>query len=480
MRLMMRKKKNSSADDLMLKKSWLEKYATVPTVLAEMKNVEAVATAFNTNIDAVLKISGKRIVELVQKLGLSWDELHNIEQAKLLEPVDVLKGLVKCFERGIAEEWLSEDIAVYNWMDKNIGYDRLQMGGQGGIVANALAACGVRKVYAHTNSLPRKQAEQFLKMENLRSFDANGKEQSAFEIDREGDVPLIHWILEFDKGDKLEFAEHSVVCPKSNRFIATYDPLNLNLVIDEGFVKHIEHQKLDFVVLSGFHALTEEAGGLQLLKKALPVIAKWRQSCSECILHLELASTQDKKVRQEIVEQIAPLMDSVGVNEREAIDVLEVVGEDKLAQKCEKDTNSANLFDGILAIKQKIKCPRIQLHMFGLYITIQDKNFRLSAEQNRKGMMTAAAVAAHKAKVGNIDRCGFEPLWSFGQEVSDVGMNELKILAEHLDDDNLLENWISEYAGFEVIAVPTIIVANPVTLVGMGDTISSISLVASK
>ena len=37
----------------------------------------------------------------------------------------------------------------------------------------------------------------------------------------------------------------------------------------------------------------------------------------------------------------------------------------------------------------------------------------------------------------------------------------------------------TEYAGFEVIVVPTILVDEPVTLVGMGDTISSISLVGS-
>ena len=38
---------------------------------------------------------------------------------------------------------------------------------------------------------------------------------------------------------------------------------------------------------------------------------------------------------------------------------------------------------------------------------------------------------------------------------------------------------IGEYAGYDVIAVPTILVEKPVTLVGMGDTISSVSLVGA-
>ena len=36
-----------------LKKIWSEKFAVVPQVLENMKQVQAAATAFNTNVDAV-------------------------------------------------------------------------------------------------------------------------------------------------------------------------------------------------------------------------------------------------------------------------------------------------------------------------------------------------------------------------------------------------------------------------------------------
>ena len=220
-----------------LKKVWLDKFSVVPQTLEKIQNVESVATAFNANIDAVLKIKGTKIVELAQNLGMDLLELEDIKYTKLIEPKDVLKGLFRCFKKGIAEEWLTDDISVYEWMVQNLGYDRLQMGGQGGIVANALAVTGVKKVYAHTNSLPQIQAEQFLKFDNLLSFDSKGNEVPAYKVNRETDTPLIHWILEFDKGDELDFDGEKFVCPKSNRFIATYDPLNLNLVMDEHFVK---------------------------------------------------------------------------------------------------------------------------------------------------------------------------------------------------------------------------------------------------
>ena len=460
-----------------LKKLWLKNFSTVPETLKRMKEVGAVATAFNTNIDAVLKVSGKKIVELAKQLGLGLKELEDIKQTKLEQPSDVLKGLFKCFKNGIAEEWLTEDTLVYDWMVENLGYDRLQMGGQGGIVANALAVTGVQKVYAHTNSLPELQAKQFLKRENLMSFDHEGKEKPAYSINREVDIPLIHWILEFDKNDSVELDGKTFTCPKSNRFIATYDPLNLHLVMDEHFVNNIAKKKIDYIVLSGFHALTEKNNGVKLQDDALPIIKGWKDNGD--LIHLEIASTQDIAVRKAIIKKIAPIVDSVGVNEREAIDILEVTGYEDLAEKCNKDTHSVNMFEAILNIKKHIKTPRIQLHMFGLYITIQDKGYKVKPEENLRGMMLAATVAAGKAGTGNINE-EKNLLWAQGQEVSDVGLNELRDLSEHIKKPELLSHGIAEFDGFDIIAIPTILVEKPVTLVGMGDTISSISLVGAR
>ena len=460
-----------------LKKLWLKNFSTVPETLKRMKEVGAVATAFNTNIDAVLKVSGKKIVELAKQLGLGLKELEDIKQTKLEQPSDVLKGLFKCFKNGIAEEWLTEDTLVYDWMVENLGYDRLQMGGQGGIVANALAVTGVQKVYAHTNSLPKLQAKQFLKRENLMSFDHDGKEKPAYSINREVDIPLIHWILEFDKNDSVELDGKTFTCPKSNRFIATYDPLNLHLVMDEHFVNNMAKKKIDYIVLSGFHALTEKNNGVKLQDDALPIIKGWKDNGD--LIHLEIASTQDIAVRKAIIKKIAPIVDSVGVNEREAIDILEVTGYENLAEKCNKDTHSVNMFEAILNIKKHIKTPRIQLHMFGLYITIQDKGYKIKPEENLRGMMLAATVAAGKAGTGNINE-EKNLLWAQGQEVSDVGLNELRDLSEHIKKPELLSHGIAEFDGFDIIAIPTILVEKPVTLVGMGDTISSISLVGAR
>jgi ADP-dependent phosphofructokinase/glucokinase len=196
-----------------------------------------------------------------------------------------------------------------------------------------------------------------------------------------------------------------------------------------------------------------------------------------------VASTQDKKIRKYLLDNIAKNIDSVGFNERELIDILEVIAEHELAAICDKDTHSINLFRGMLKIFEFLNCSRMQLHMFGLYITLQKKGFKITAIQNRNGMQLAAVIAAAKAGTGSIDSADVL-LWAKDRQVSEVGLKELNNLADFVTKEfgknNLVEEGIFVNDQVEIIAVPTIIIDKPLTLVGMGDTISSISLVGAR
>ena len=128
-------------------------------------------------------------------------------------------------------------------------------------------------------------------------------------------------------------------------------------------------------------------------------------------------------------------------------------------------------------------CPRLQLHMFGLYVTLQQKSFKITPKQNLNGMQLAAVIAAAKAGTGAID--DYETLlWAKDLEVSDVGLNELQALSNlveaDIDTKSLMETGIVSTYNYDLIAVPTILIDKPKTLVGMGDTISSISLVGAR
>jgi ADP-dependent phosphofructokinase/glucokinase len=454
-----------------------------------MGKVKGLISAFNANIDAVIKISGQKIEKIVKKFSMDETKVVSDGEASIKEQEDVLRGIVKCFAGGIAEEWLIEKEEVFHWLNENLGYDKLQMGGQGGIVANVMAVCGVQDVFVHTASSPREQASLFLDLDNLKNVDEQGNIKKAREVVRKNDIPLIHWIIEFDKGDTLTLDGKTFVCPKSNRFIATYDPLNFKLHIDEAFNKKMSEpeQTFDYIILSGYQMLKETlpdgTKGTDRIDSSKEVIQQWKKKDDKNILHLEIASTQDKVIRKHLLDHLAKEVDSIGFNERELIDILEVIGEESLAKQCEENTNSANLFKGMLKIYDYLGCPRMQLHMFGLYVTLQKKGYKVTPLQNRKGMQLAAQVAASKAGTGSLDQKEVL-LWSADQKVSEISLNELETLSKEVEkmfgENNLQEQGIFETEELEIIAVPTIIIENPITLVGMGDTISSVSLVGAR
>ena len=124
-------------------------------------------SAFNANVDAVIKVSGKDVEKLIENNKLDTNLIISEEEKAIRKNEDAIRGILHCFKGGIAEEWLIENVEVFYWLNKNVDYDKLQMGGQGGIVANAMAVCGVQNVYVHCASSPKEQSQLFLDLPNL-------------------------------------------------------------------------------------------------------------------------------------------------------------------------------------------------------------------------------------------------------------------------------------------------------------------------
>jgi ADP-dependent phosphofructokinase/glucokinase len=209
----------------------------------------------------------------------------------------------------------------------------------------------------------------------------------------------------------------------------------------------------------------------------------WKAAHPGAITHFEFASTQDVKIRRALASELAPKADSVGCNEQEEIQILEALGEAGLARECAQKTDSVNLFKGLEAIARRFQNGRLQLHMFGLYVTLARHDWPQSDEDIRGGMAFAATLAAAKAGTGTLEDES-KLLWAHGREVAEHSLKELQALSDHLkaahDVDSLAGTGIARLKEFRVIAVPTILIEKPVTLVGMGDTISSLSLVGAR
>jgi ADP-dependent phosphofructokinase/glucokinase len=478
----------SKGMDVDLKSIWEKHYSAAPGQLEKMKGVKGVASVFNVNIDAVLKVKPEMLLRWMSLLNLDAKRLLAAGDKKIMKPADILRGFVACFSKGIAQEWMVFNAETFLWMRDHLGQDRNQMGGQGGIIANVMAVCGVQNTYVHCASLPAGQSALFLDQPNLLSTDPQGKLSRAAAINRSGDLPLIHWILEFDKGDQLTLDGTTATCPKSNRFIATYDPLNFKLHLDESFSRALREgfHPLDYILLSGYQVLSEPmqggGSGIERIGQSWKEIEAWKGAHPGCKVHLEFASTQDAAIRKAVAEKLAPRADSLGCNEQEEIDLLAVMGEEDLSRECARSMDSVSLFKGLLKLFQKLKPGRAQLHMFGLYVTLAREDWGQSDSQIRDGMVFAATLAAAKAGTGSLEK-EENLLWARGRQVADHSLKELGALSAYLEKTYGLQYFessgIGRAAGFRIIAVPTILIEKPVTLIGMGDTISSLSLVGA-
>ena len=126
----------------------------------------------------------------------------------------------------------------------------------------------------------------------------------------------------------------------------------------------------------------------------------------------------------------------------------------------------------------ELKVPRIQLHNLGYYVVVLMKPYDVDPALVRQACLFASAVNGVKAKQG-----GAVPLEDVAQmadyPLSDIGMEQLKAFVSEAKSlglpvtDEMLDTGIMEMDDHWLLIVPAHVIPNPVSTVGMGDTVSS-------
>ncbi|XP_073798203.1 ADP-dependent glucokinase isoform X2 [Danio rerio] len=123
-----------------------------------------------------------------------------------------------------------------------------------------------------------------------------------------------HLILEYKSGEQWGPSR----APQANRFILSHDVSNGEMSALEMFVASLEEFQPDLVVLSGLHMM--EGMGRELweerLKEAVVAISDVR---NEVPIHLELASMTDRDYMNRILQEVMPIVNSIGLNEQELL-----------------------------------------------------------------------------------------------------------------------------------------------------------------
>jgi len=115
---------------------------------------------------------------------------------------------------------------------------------------------------------------------------------------------------------------------------------------------------------------------------------------------------------------------------------------------------------------------RVQFHDLGYYLCVIDKEY--SPENCRKALLFASLAAGMKAKNGDI--CSIDDIQKgLDIPISKIGYKKLK----EFGDKKFVETGIFDGGDHFMIAVPTRVIGNPKSTVGLGDVISSLSFIGT-
>ncbi|MCK5159265.1 MAG: hypothetical protein KAR08_08920 [Candidatus Heimdallarchaeota archaeon] len=467
-------------------KIWTEAYLDVISEDLEpiLKRTKGVLVGFNVNIDKIIEITPEVINTVIskQKYQINLQEKRASKIVRSIE--DFFYFLFQSLKEGRADEYLIVSNQISMWIERNFSVKDVKIGGQAGIIANLLKKINVNQILL---SLPIFNKELMKLLDSSILVVSETGERLSLEevknIDEHESNPIIHYVFEFTEG-RYSFGDKIVECKRSNRFIISFDLVNSILKIRDSFYNFsIDNiRNFSLAIVSGFHLVHPEVHSQKtidmIIKPARDLFQKWKKLNPDITIHFEIAATNDKDLRKKIIDTILPFVDSIGLNEQELLDFIEII-DPTTYLLLKGNLSSVNLFKGIRKISSKFPHLRIHLHYLGYYLTLSPPISKELVSRRKKSLLLASLFAAETADKKVIT--SKEDILNVQILVSSKGMNELHKLEAYLNEEyNKIsifaeEGWFTT-PSFTLVSIPTIMVNSPKQLVGLGDTISSISV----
>ncbi|KAM6426007.1 ADP-dependent glucokinase isoform 2-T6 [Liasis olivaceus] len=260
------------------------------------KQWNRVAVGVNACVDVVL--SG---VKLLQALGFHGEV--GKDHSVLHSAADLEEAFVHFMQKGAAaERFFSDADAFHHIAETASDYPgaQLYVGGNAALIGQKIASHPDLKVLLCGPIGP--------KLHELLDENVMVPPESLQELDE------YHLILEYQAGE--EWGE--LRAPNANRFIFSHDLSNGAMNMLEVFVSSLEEFQPDLVVLSGFHMMEGQTRELRQ-KRLLEAVTSISDIPTDVPIHLELAGMTDPDLMREIIYQIFPLVNSIGLNEQELL-----------------------------------------------------------------------------------------------------------------------------------------------------------------
>lgn len=446
-----------------------------------------VLAAFNTNIDAIVHVTGELMDSITAKdESISWEEVAD-GSAKDVRTIrskeDLLIVLKDCLNGGKSFHIVLENLSLLDWLDEHFVGAKENMGGQAGIIANQMASLGARSM-VYTPLLSPKQGRLFIDGVTTPVLTGGQVEiRPVPEAVRPADETKINWIFEYGKGEEIPFGQEVVVTPRANRVILATRPKGSVMSFDDSIAEHLTDlgMTIDVAFMAGYHYaepicvdgrtfeefMADSVNHVHALKSQNPDLAA----------HFEYVPMKRPELEPRMLQAICQEIKSFGINENEIKRVLREYGFEKEMEEIEQHERAYSLYKGALRLFQHMELDRIHVHNLGYYVMILRKPYPVSMVEVRQSCLFASAVNAIKAKYGGyVQRDQLAEAAKL--PLSDVGFQQLvgiaeELKAEHSQAEDLLTKGYVEFEDHYLVVTPAHIVPDPISTVGMGDTISS-------
>ncbi len=407
--------------------------------------------AFNLNIDYIVKLHDTSKLDIFKEMKPIVKGVSN--------PHEFAFALHNSMKEGKGVEETCRDSKLFAWVYSHFGEpNEKKIGGQAGIISNQLSFLG-QEVLLYSPDLNTSVAS--LLNPNIKTpvVERNAKIYLKKLSEVEG-TPRVNWIFEFEKGLKVDH----ILTPRANRFILSSKPTQ-KPVFDPGLKTKLPElgKMVDVCFISGYHRLdegidfSEEKHSLGLLKS----------KNKKLVLHYEYVKTKNPEIIN-----VLPRFDSIGCDEVELRQLLELLGEDKQAKKIISDDPNS-IYEGAVVLKDRLHVKRLHVHNLGYALNLYD--FK-PMENHVIGMLFASSVTNTRAKFGKFVSMQKQHSFCINEGLSAIGFKALASF--YRKNSHLGKAFLESGLGEDFILVPLHIVDRPAYTVGLGDTISSVSLSA--
>ncbi|WP_367344440.1 ADP-dependent glucokinase/phosphofructokinase [Methanomethylovorans sp.] len=431
-----------------------------------------VLCAYNANIDALHSITGAEVSAMLASVDVAEVVEKIRDPPGLIDSMsDFLAGLLLCMKEGIGAEWLIHGPDTFKLLKEQfIHRSKLRMGGNMGIMANVLSEMGAELVVPNVVNPTSQQLSFF----SQKAVYIPRAEPCSKEMKCEDDEN-IHFVFDFKKGDRVKYGDIFFTVPRENRFIATYDILNISLLTNPHFEDYaIEHAgEMDGMLISGFHMMLKtypDGSGYQdRLEQVLKQLKMWGSMNDDLLIHVEFGHFNDKDMALHVFSRLSPLVSSIGMNEDELamLEPLHKVNAAKILQ-----------MDVLSILEASDQC----LSAFGLkkmivhtreYVLSISRKTCLSPEEQLEAMGFGITCAGIFASTGQLHHRDKLQLLSSDLQESVFGNIQMQRLIETTAAVSSGRGAAGMYEGHQICMLPTLLSDDPVSTVGLGDTVTA-------